>query len=76
MDSSHCFLLIMWWVRREGGAGCGAGWAGVTGWFGNVLPVFTSSCLFGCGPGFSLTFGDNCENVASGISFLSFFFLS
>lgn len=42
MDLSHCFLLIM---RREGlGGTVGDG-------LGDVLPVFISSCLFGCSLG-------------------------
>lgn len=44
--------------RREGGEVVG---------FGNMLPIFISSCLFGCALGFLFLFmvENNCENVAS-----------
>lgn len=48
MDLSHCFLLIM---RRDGGREGGRGGRGGAG-FDDVLPIFISSCLFGCAPGF------------------------
>lgn len=49
--------------REEGREG---GWDREVVGFGNVLPIFISSCLFGCALGFLFFFmvQNTCENVA------------
>lgn len=52
------FLSLLSTYYAAGGKGGGAG-------FGDVLPTFISSCLFGCALDFFLFVGKNCEHVAS-----------
>lgn len=75
MSVNDVWICLIAFYLLSGGKAGGAGQGGeVVVGLGDVLPVFISSCLFGCALGFYFFIflflflvGNSCENVASKI---------